>query len=128
MVSILAVAFGASFALFVLFPKSASTEANGTIGLYWTGALVSLVAGNALAIALGRPWRRLGVPRTVGLAGVLLGTAGLVAAVVTLGWLAIGVAERISVYSVLLWQIILGGALVLPPRTRRTGPGGTRSP
>lgn len=113
-VSALALALGVGFVLFAVFPKSASTQASGTIGVYWAGAVLVLVAGNALAMALGAAWRQLGISRRVGRAGVLLGAIGIVSAIATIGWVPIGVAERISTYSFLLWQLVLAVALVWP--------------
>lgn len=111
-VRVMAVAEGVGFALFSLFHDSPSAQANGTIILYFIGAGLVLVAGELLAIILGRADRQLGLPRWLGRVLVALGAVGLVAALVTMGWAPVGLAERISVYAILLWQLLLGGQLL----------------
>lgn len=94
--------------LFAVFPLDPATIASGVLGLYLTGAFLSIIAGNALAIAAGMSWRQLGLPRAIGVASVGLGAVGLISIPATYGWLATGVAERISVYSFLAWALLAG--------------------
>jgi hypothetical protein len=42
------------------------------------GAFLSVIAGNALVVVTGTAWRGLGLPRPIGIAGIVLGGAGLV--------------------------------------------------
>ena len=107
-----AVAEAAGFALFALFHDSPGAQADGTIIGYFSGAALVLIAGETLAIIVGRANRRLGLPRWLGPVSVALGAAGLLAAIVTLGWAPVGLAERISVYTILAWQLLLGGQLL----------------
>ena len=111
-VRVLAVAEGVGFALFSLFHDPPSAQANGTIILYFIGAALVLVAGELLAIIVGWAGWKLGLPRWLSRVIVVLGAVGLVAALVTLGWAPVGLAERISVYAILLWQLLLGGQLL----------------
>lgn len=119
LITAVGLAQGVGFVLFGAFHDSAPARADGTVWLYFTGAALGIVAGNVLPIVVGPAWRRLGVPRWTGILGVTLGTFGLVAAVATLGWAPLGLAERLSVYTFLLWQLALGLTLA---RGRATGP------
>jgi hypothetical membrane protein len=98
----------AALILFAVFPLDPATIESGFLGLYLTGAFLSIIAGNALAIAAGMSWRPLGLPRAIGIAGVGLGIVGLVNIPATYGWLPTGVAERISVYSFFAWALLAG--------------------
>ena len=86
-------------------PLDPATIESGLLAVYLTGAFLSIIAGNALAIAAGASWRELGLPRAVGVAGVVLGAIGLINVPATYGWLATGIAERISVYTFLAWAL-----------------------
>jgi hypothetical membrane protein len=101
--------------LFAVFPLDPATIESGLLGLYLAGAFLSIIAGNALAIAAGASWRGLGLPRAVGVAGVVLGVVGLINIPATYGWLATGIAERISVYTFLAWALLAGATRVLRP-------------
>lgn len=101
------------FGLFALFHDSPDASANGTITFYYVGAGLVLLSGETLAILVGVANRRLGLPSWLGRASVALGVVGLVAAAVTLGWAPLGLAERISIYAFLLWQVLLGAHLAM---------------
>jgi hypothetical protein len=112
----LVVALGAVVAVglvvFAVVPLGPATIAAGLLPLYLSGAFGSIGAGNALAIAVGLLGRRFGLPATVRAAGVGLGVLGLLSIPVTYGWLAIGVAERIPMYTFLAWAVVTGAALL----------------
>lgn len=110
-VAAVAVVEAVGFVLFAVVRQGPSTEADGTIAWHYVGAALVIAAGNALPIAVGLAGRRLGLPRSTALVGVGLGALGLVSAATTFGWLALGLAERISIYSFLLWQVVVGVAL-----------------
>ncbi len=116
----LVVALGAVVALglvvFAVFPLGPATVAAGLLPLYLAGAFGSIGAGNALAITVGLLHRRFGLPRGVGVAGAALGVVGLLSVPVTYGWLAIGVAERIPMYTFLGWAAVTGVAVLLAQR------------
>jgi len=114
----LVVALGAVVALglvvFAVVPLGPATVSAGLLPLYLAGAFGSIGAGNALAVTVGLLHRRLGLSRSVGLVGVALGVLGLVSVPLTYGWLAIGVAERIPMYTFLAWAALTGVALLVP--------------
>jgi hypothetical protein len=113
--------------LFATVPLDPATIESGLLAVYLTGAFLSIIAGNALAITAGASWLQLGLPRWVGVAGVGLGAVGLVNVPATYGWLATGIAERISVYTFFAWALLTGVALAVRPAAplpagRRPGP------
>jgi hypothetical membrane protein len=101
--------------LFAAVPLDPATIESGLLAVYLTGAFLSIITGNALAITAGASWRQLGLPRAVGVAGVVLGAVGLVNVPATYGWLATGIAERISVYTFFAWAVLTGVALAVRP-------------
>jgi hypothetical membrane protein len=102
--------------LFAVFPLGPARMHDGTLVLYLAGAFLSIIAGNALAIATGAGGRQLGLPRPVALTGMIAGVVGLLNIPLTYGWVPTGLAERISLYSYLLWALITGIALIARPR------------
>jgi hypothetical membrane protein len=116
----LVVALGAVVALglvvFAVVPLGPATIAAGLLPLYLAGAFGSIGAGNALAVTVGLLHRRLGLPRGAGLAGAALGVLGLLSVPLTYGWLAIGVAERIPMYTFLAWAALTGLTVLLARR------------
>jgi hypothetical membrane protein len=111
----LGVATAAGFALIAIVHSSTATSADGTLWLHYLGATSAILGTNTLAVLLGRQWQRLRIPAAVGRAGVVLGGAGLVAAVtwlVTFTLLPPGILERTAIYAFVLWQLLLGGFLL----------------
>jgi hypothetical protein len=98
--------------LFAVFPLGPARFDDGTLVLYLIGAFLSIIGGNALAIITGLSNRALGLPRWLGIASIALGGIGLLNIPVTYGWTPTGLAERISLYSYLLWALITGLALI----------------
>jgi hypothetical membrane protein len=106
--------------LFAVFPLGPARFDDGTLVLYLIGAFLSIIAGNVLAIVAGLSSTALGLPRRLTIVGVTLGGIGLLNIPVTYGWTPTGLAERISLYSYLLWALITGLVLI------RSTPGATR--
>ena len=112
LVTVFSVLQAVGLILFAVVPLSPDTVAAGLLGLYLAGAFLSVIAGNALIVAIGSSWRALGLPRTAGLAAIVLGAIGLISIPVTYGWAPIGFAERISVYTFLAGVTVVGIALL----------------
>lgn len=119
-IAILGAAQAVALILFAVFPLGQQTIDNGTLALYLIGAFLSIIAGNALAIVTGLSRQALGLPRWLGTTSIALGVIGLVNIPATYGWVPTGIAERISLYSYLLWAMATGIALLLrtPDNTR----------
>ena len=115
--AVLGVVQGIALVLFAVFPLGPQTMTNGTLPLYLFGAFASIIAGNALAIVTGLSGRALGLPRWLARGSIAAGVIGLVNIPATYGWTPTGVAERISVYSYLLWALGLGIWLLRSHRT-----------
>jgi hypothetical membrane protein len=108
-----------------LFPGSQTNADNGLISLHVLGAAMAIIAGNVAAIVAGRTALRES-PRWLGSASVALGVIGLLGLVMLLvdsnsaafTLLADGVWERIAVYTILAWELLVGvTALVLRGRS-----------
>ena len=106
--------------LFATIPLGPDTIASGLLGLYLAGAFLSVIAGNALIVAVGTAWRQLGLPRPTGIASAILGVIGLISIPATYGWAPIGIAERISVYSFLAGAAIIGISLLIRRTSSRS--------
>lgn len=98
--------------LFAVFPLGPARFDDGTLVLYLIGAFLSIIAGNALAIVTGLSSKAFGLPRWLARASVALGAIGLLNIPLTYGWMPTGLAERISLYSYLLWALITGLGLI----------------
>ncbi len=107
-VASLGVTEGIALVLFAVFPLGPETMDNGTLPLYLLGAFLSIIAGNALAIVTGSSGRVLALPRWLARSSLVLGAVGLVNIPATYGWTPTGLAERISLYSLLLWGLLMG--------------------
>src|SRR3954452_19305170 len=102
--------------LFAAFPLGPARFDDGTLVLYLIGAFLSIIAGNALAIVTGLSGRALGLPRRPAITSIALGGIGLLNIPLTYGWTPTGLAERISLYSYLLWALLTGIAIIRPAR------------
>jgi uncharacterized protein DUF998 len=98
--------------LFAVFPLGPARFDDGTLVLYLIGAFLSIIAGNCLAIVTGLCGRAFGFPRWLTLASIALGCIGLLNIPLTYGWMPTGLAERISLYSYLLWALMTGLAVI----------------
>jgi hypothetical membrane protein len=110
-VAALGVAQAIALILFAVFPLGPARFDDGTLVLYLIGAFLSIIAGNALAIVTGLSGGALGLPRRLAIASIVLGGIGLLNIPLTYGWTPTGLAERISLYSYLLWALLTGLAL-----------------
>lgn len=98
-----------------LVPGSPEHAANGLMVYHVIGAVCAIVAGNLAAIALGGVALRAMLPRPVAIGGVVLGVIGLISAAcleLEVGLFPDGVWERGAVYTIILWHLVLGAALV----------------
>lgn len=79
-----------------------------------SGAFLAIIAGGLLAILAGRTARRLRIPRWAAWTSVVLGIvavgAGIVFFALSIG--PLGVRERVSIYPLLLWQLVAGMVLL----------------
>jgi hypothetical membrane protein len=113
------------------FHGAAQNVANGTAGFHVFGAALAIVGGNAAIIVAGTNARRLGASGGYCAASVLIGSLGLVAVLILqLGDpLAIpGVWERGAVYSITIWDIFTGVALLIATRRRASAPASDTAP
>src|SRR4051794_16977934 len=81
--------------------SSPASTAGGILWVHYAGATLAILGGNTIAILVGRQHLRLGVPRAVGRAGVVLGAAGIASALIwpaTFGLVPPGIPERAAVY------------------------------
>jgi hypothetical protein len=115
-VAALGVVQGVALIVFAVVPLTPATIDRGLLGVYLLGAFLSIIAGNALAIFVGLFSRSLGIPRPIRIFGITLGALGLLSIGVTYGWAPIGIAERISVYTYLVWALITGFHLMTARR------------
>jgi hypothetical protein len=106
--------------LFAVFPLGPARTGNGTLLLYLMGAFLSIIAGNVLAIVAGLSSKALGLSRRLAIAGISVGSIGLINIPLTYGWVPTGLAERISLYSYLLWALLTGIALIRPAADKTT--------
>ncbi|KIF76689.1 hypothetical protein QR77_28150 [Streptomyces sp. 150FB] len=112
MIRSLGVAQGIALILFAVFPLGPARFDDGTLPLYLLGAFLSIIAGNALAIVTGLSRESLGLPRWLSIVSITLGAIGLLNIPLTYGWVPTGLAERVSLYSYLLWALLTGLALI----------------
>ncbi|WP_307224483.1 DUF998 domain-containing protein [Microbacterium arborescens] len=123
----MALTHGVGIALVGIFHGSQANLENGLIGLHVIGAAMAIVAGNVAAIIAGSTALRSG-PRWIGPASIMLGVIGLVGLVMlqvdsastTVDILPDGVWERVAVYAILAWELMVGiSALAINTQKRR---------
>jgi len=118
----LAIAHGVGAILVGLFHESSAALHNGVIVVHSIAAAAAIIAGNVIPIVLGARGGQFGAPRRLRTASTALGILGLAAFVLlqadrplydTYG----GVPERIAVYTITAFELMLGGILLArPPR------------
>lgn len=98
-----------------LVPGSEQNVMNGFIVWHGLGAVLAIASGNIVAIVAGRA---LGASRRVNLAGIALGTLGLVSGVLLSLHFVLpdGVWERASIYTFLAWQMVMACVLLRSKR------------
>jgi hypothetical membrane protein len=117
----LALIYSLGITLVGVFHGSTAATANGTVTFHYLGAFMAMVGGNIAAIVAGFQWKRLEMPRWYGSMSVVLGFLGIACGVVlgtTIGRIPSGMCERASVYTILLWQLLTGIALLVGLRQR----------
>ncbi|MEY9934066.1 putative membrane protein [Catenulispora sp. GP43] len=124
----LVIAHGVGVILIGFFHESARALHNGVIIVHGVGAAAAIVCGNVIALVIGAKGERLGVPRWLRSACSALGMLGLAAFVLLqvdrpLYHAAGGVPERVSVYTILLFEALVGVTLLVrPPRLAPISP------
>lgn len=129
-VRMLGVVTGVGLLLVGTFPGSPEAVANGTIVLHTSGAALAIFGGNLAAMSAGVGLRRQ-AHRCLGITLVTLGVAGTVSMVVMFAWAAlvsssgvitgVAVAERASVYTIMVAEILVGIAAFAAIRRRARG-------
>ena len=87
-----------------------------------TGAFVGIFAGGAIAIIVGLRREAFGLPAWMTGVSVVLGAVGIVAGIAffALSIGPLGVRERVSIYPLLLWQLLAGASLIRARMSSRT--------
>lgn len=124
---VLGLAASVGYALVGLTHTSTAAAADGTIVLHVVGAFLAILGGNTLALVVGVHWWRRPGTRSLGHAVAPLGVFGLLAAITlvltaTSTTVPNGLIERVSVYTLLLFEIRTGLHLAT---TRTTDPSAT---
>jgi hypothetical protein len=101
------------------FHGSLQAQQNGTLPLHFTGAALAIFGGNTLALVLGLHWQKHAETSTLGLLSIIVGAFGLLAAVALMSTfnadVPSGLIERGSVYSIVLWELLVAVALLGSP-------------
>lgn len=93
---------------------------NGLMAVHGLGAVLAIGAGNLGAVVAGAFALRDVLPLRLRIAGIVLGGLGFLSAFLLTAHLFFpdGVTERVAVYTVMLWHLALGIALLARTRTR----------
>ena len=115
---VLALAHGTGVILIGFFHESSAALHNGVLVVHGISAAVAILAGNAVALVVGAKGDRLSVPGWLRKAGTGLGILGLAAFVLLqadrpLYNAAGGVPERAAVYTILIFEVLVGTALLV---------------
>ena len=98
------------------FHGSLQAQQDGTLPLHFTGATLAILGANLLSLVLGIHWRKSPATRQIGITSIILGSLGLAAVIVlflTFGaGLPSGAIERATVYTIVLWQVVVAIALL----------------
>jgi len=122
----LAAVFAIGFITIAVFHGSEQAEANGTVNLHFLGGGLLAAAGNAILIVAGFAAAKFDAPTPARVTSIVLGLVGIFALVLlvlqkdgTIDIMGEGALERGALYSILLWEILVGGLLVWSSRRRR---------
>jgi hypothetical membrane protein len=123
----LAIAHSVGVILVGFFHESSAALHNGVIVVHSIGAAAAIIAGNVIPILVGTRGAAWGAPRWLRAAGTALGVLGLAAFVLLQADRPLynsygGVPERIAVYTILAFELLLGGILLLRPPRQNTLP------
>lgn len=122
----LATISGVGVSLVGIFQGSNANVDNGLIAFHTFGAQGVMIAGNIMAIVVGRTGSRIGLARGRSIASTVLGIAGLVGFGVFMidvfsGWMwNIGMFERSAIYPIMIGHLLLGSGLIAARRRRET--------
>src|SRR6185312_10607218 len=97
----------------------AHASVDGASTPHAAGAGMAIIGGNLVLLAAGRYGGRVGAPRWYTTASAAAGVAGLAGFALFLadtGILGGGAFERISVYTIIGWEIVTGAALLARAR------------
>ena len=99
--------------------RSGTPLAAGDVNWHAVGAGMAIVGGNIAVIIAGLASRRIGAPRPYRLASVAVGVIGLVCLLTLIidgangsRLLPVGLVERGSVYSIVVWEIMTGVSIL----------------
>jgi hypothetical membrane protein len=101
-------------------------EAADAGSLHLLGALLSIVFGNLAVFVVGLSRRRLGLPPWLGIVSLMLPVLGLLSEAVlfvTTDPAFDGLWERGGVYSITVWELLFGAAMLARWRSSRMGTG-----
>ena len=104
-----------------IFHGAAENVTTGTARFHVVGAALAILGGNAAIIVAGSNARRLGASDGYCAASIALGTVGLVSLITLQAgdpFAIPGVWERGAVYSIPIWDIFTGLALLIATRRR----------
>jgi hypothetical membrane protein len=109
---VLAVLHGTGVIVVGFFPES------GLLGVHLLGAMFTIVAGNVIAIVIGVTGARVAAAGWYRRVSVALGVVGIAGVVLLqadrhLAEVAPGVPERAAVYTIIVWEVITGIALLI---------------
>lgn len=112
------IVYGAGMLMVGLFHGSPIALTDGTLKYHFLGAVMAIATGNLFAIGSGLFGRRLGWSGGVSIVCVLLGVVGLACALLLLRNTGIpaGIPERGSVYTIMVWEIVVGVTLLTAQR------------
>lgn len=118
---VLAVVHGAGVILIGFFQESSAALHNGVIVVHGIGAAATILAGNVIPLVIGAKGGPLAAPGWLRKAGTALGILGLAAFVVLqvnrpLYHAAGGVPERVAVYTILIFEVMVGATLLARAR------------
>ncbi len=121
--TLLGVAHGVGLALVGVYHGGGTAFADGTIAFHGIGALLAIVGGN-IAILVSPAPKAFGAPRAIQLFSKIAPIVGLLAVVALAAGMArhhilvldSGAWERLSVYTILGWEVLMGGWLVASRR------------
>lgn len=111
---VFAVTHAIGLIIVALFHQTENSLKDGTILINIAGAGFALIAGNGIVISVGRQWKQLSLPSYFGWFSVALGSIAIFLGFALFGndSIAPGIRERISIYSFIFWQIIVGSTLL----------------